>query len=193
MAQLHDVVVKHVQAERARNPEAFSTFRVDTLSPFKVFLDGKSPSVPAQGVAGVDYKVGATGIALHRQGQQPLCLVVTSTPDTGWVDLTYDAGFQAPSSQVGPLQYRLIGDKEVYLRGGIEKTSGNFATSFTQVATVPANIRPPSGIDRYFAVYGSGLNASMAKINDTGELVVGTLAATVTVIIVDAMQWFTDS
>ena len=53
-------------------------FRVATVSPFTVYLDGASVAVPGLKIVGQSYSVGDTGVYWLRQGQLPVCQRTTT-------------------------------------------------------------------------------------------------------------------
>lgn len=58
--------------------KVFGRFKVATTTPFEVYLNGTATAVPALKVDGLTYSVGTTGLYVHIQGQQPVCLPTTS-------------------------------------------------------------------------------------------------------------------
>lgn len=84
--------------------------------------------------------------------------------DTGWIDLTYEAGYTAGTAK--QLRYR-IRDGVVYIQGGATGpfTSGSYKT----VAMLPVAARPSEDQIRAGAAGSSG-RAGLWEVNKTGEI-----------------------
>jgi hypothetical protein len=134
-------------------------------TPLTVNLDkDTTTTVQAISLTGELLTVGATGFAFWAPPLPPI-VFATSDDDTGWVDVTYASGFTDANG--GQLAYRKIG-KQVYLRGGANRTAGDYSTTAVTVATLPT-IAHPGQTERY-ASYGTLGRVGRVEITSAGAI-----------------------
>lgn len=101
-------------------------------TPFTVYLNGDvTTAVSAVPLFGSGMAAGTRGYAFWAPPLPPVAFAA-SAEDTGWVNLTYGAGFAAGTG--GQLQYNVTGNK-VTLRGGADHTTDFAADAL--IATLP--------------------------------------------------------
>lgn len=135
----------------------------------RVYLNNETTvDVPARSLTGDGLAEGATGFAIW---QPPLPPLVFTASDSGWINVTYAAGFTAGTP--GQLQYRKIGNK-VYMRGGATRAAGYTAgTQFIVNSPVlPAEFRPVTENVRKGS-FGTGLRSGVAEIRTDGTIRLG--------------------
>lgn len=134
-------------------------------TPLTVNLNGDtSAAVSARSLTGEALAIGETGFALWAPPLPPLVFLATDA-DTGWVDLTYNGGFT--SANGGQAAYRKIGN-QVFLKGGADKTAGDYTTTAAAVANIPAAARPAQ--TERFASYGTLGRLGRIEITTAGDI-----------------------
>lgn len=132
---------------------------VVTDTPLSVNLNGDTgTSVSARSLTGDTLAVGATGFALWAPPLPPLAFLAQGN-DTGWVDLTYEAGYTNANGQAA---YRKIGN-QVWLSGAADRTAGDFTTTAATVITLPVDARPAK--TERFASYGTLGRTTRVEVN----------------------------
>lgn len=94
--------------------------------------------------------------------------------DSGWVLLPLRAGFQANGET--PM-YRRIGSI-IFMRGRVSRTSGNWTTSNTAVADLPAGFRPSTSNILYATTIGSPGVGGRMFVTSAGVVNVNALSGT---------------
>lgn len=133
-------------------------------NPLTVYLDGNTAvAVQAISLTGALLPAGSAGIAYWAPPLPPVVFITAN--DTGWIDVTYNSGFT--SANGGQLAYRKI-NNQVFLKGGADRTAGNFTTTAEAVANLPTVARP-SATER-FASYGTGGRLGRIEITTSGDV-----------------------
>ena len=130
-------------------------------SPLTVTIEGASAVVAAEDFVG-GLTTGNRVQAAFLGDRLVVFAKAGGAADTGWVGITFEAGYQQfDSSDAFKCQVRRIGGI-VYTRGLMRPTSGSFASSTTHVvATMPSGFRPASVI---YAAMGGNFSFDTASV-----------------------------
>lgn len=150
-------------------PVQIVPIKVVATSPLRVNVNNDfSVSVPARALGAQVFDAGFVGLALWQPPQQPV--VFTIDDDTGWVNLTYEAGYSAGTP--GQLAYRRVG-QTVFLRGGATR-SGDFPNDGTlrTAAMLPSGTRP-GGEHLRISTFGTSLRPAALEVRTNGDILMG--------------------
>lgn len=157
-------VVKELLDKLPDRPLKFKKMTVVVDSPLTVALEGGTSAVPAISLTGEAFAPGTEGYAFWSPPIPPVVFAGAGSSDTGWVNLTYQGGFD--SSNGGQAAYRRIGS-QVFLKGGANKGT-DFTTTAETVAVLPSGARP--GQTERFASYGAGGRIGRVEIETNGNI-----------------------